>query len=207
MGRLTATVALTAMLAAAPSASIDWSALATTIGRSVVFVQGDGSCTGFVVNSEAKQDKDLILTAAHCHTPGKELYADGSTARIVFRDGKKDLMILEVDDLTRPAVTLAEKDPVQGEDVASLGYGYGLEAPLFRLAHVSNARISLPDVEGGPFVMIDAPYVGGMSGGPVINAKGEVVSIVQRASSTVGIGIGAEAIKQKVGRYLPKPKP
>jgi hypothetical protein len=43
-----------------------------------------------------------------------------------------------------------------------------------------------------------------MSGGPVINAKGEVVSIVQRASGLVGIGIGAEAIRNKIARFLPK---
>jgi S1-C subfamily serine protease len=207
MVRIAATVILAALFTASPSAVIDWTALAKTIGESVVFVQGEGHCTGFVIHADAKNGKDYVLTAAHCHTSGKELYADSATARILFKDGKKDLMILEVDDLQRPAVTLSQKDPVQAEDVGSFGHGYGLEQPMFRIAHVSHARIDLPDVEGGPFVMIDAGYVSGMSGGPVINAKGEVVSIVQRASGLVGIGIGAEAIRSKIARFLPKGQP
>jgi S1-C subfamily serine protease len=184
---------------------VDWAPLATAIGKSVVFVQGgEGGCTGFVINAQVKGDKDYILTAAHCHKPGAELYADSVTAKIVLKDPKKDLMILEVDDLDRPAVTLALKNPQQGEEVGSFGHGMGLEQPMFRHAYVSNPSISIPEVEGGPFVMIDAGYVGGQSGGPCINAKGEVVSIVQRASGLVGIGIGAEAIRQKVSRFLPK---
>jgi hypothetical protein len=69
---------------------------------------------------------------------------------------------------------------------------------------VSNPRILVSGVDGGPFVMIDAGYVGGQSGGPCINGKGEVVSIVQRASGLVGIGIGTEAIRDKIRRFLPK---
>lgn len=41
----------------------------------------------------------------------------------------------------------------------------------------------------------------------MVNTSGEVVSIVQRGGSGVGIGVGAETIRSKVGRYLGKPKP
>jgi len=184
-----------------------WTPLATAIGKSVVLVSSEGACTGFVINASAKGDKDYVLTAAHCHQPGKEIYADSATARVIFKDAKKDLMILEVDDLGRPAVTLAPANPQQGEEVGSFGHGYGLEEPMFRHAYVSNAAITLPDVEGGPLVMIDAAYVSGQSGGAVINSKGEVVSIVQRASNLIGVGVGVEAIRSKVARFLEKPKP
>jgi S1-C subfamily serine protease len=205
--RIAATCVLLLAFSRAPQAAIDWPALAKTLSASVVFVQGDGGCTGFVIHADAKHDKDLILTAAHCHRPGKELYADGNAARIVFRDEKKDLMILEVDNLDRPAATIATANPRQGEEVGSFGHGYALEEPMFRHAYVSNARINVPEITGGPFVMIDAAYVPGQSGGPCINAKGEVASIVQHASDRVGIGIGAEAIRDRIGRFLPKPKP
>jgi len=115
-------------------------------------------------------------------------------------------MLLEIEDTGKPALQIADHDPKQGQEIASLGHGYGLEKPMLRVAHVANAEIELPDVEGGPFVMIDAAYVGGQSGGPCINDKGEVVSIVQAASNLVGIGVGAERIRSKVGRYLEKPK-
>jgi S1-C subfamily serine protease len=184
-----------------------WEPLAATISKSVVFVQGGGACTGFVVNANAKGGKDYVLTAAHCHEAGKEIFADSSTARVIFKDLKKDLLILEVDDLDRPAVTFAPANPQQGEEVGSFGHGYGYEQAQFRHAYVSHAAITIPEIEGGPVVMIDAGYVNGQSGGPCINSKGEVVSIVQRASNLVGVGIGAEAIAGKVARFLEKPKP
>lgn len=183
--------------------SADWSKTADTLSQSVVFVESaEGSCTGFVINSNAKNDKDYILTAAHCD--GEKLYADHVVAKVLWKDGKKDLMVLEVDDLDRPAVTFAAKNPGQGDEIASLGFGMGLEKPMFRTAHVANAAIDIPDVEGGPFVMIDAGYVSGQSGGPVCNPAGEVVSIVQRGSGLVGIGVGAEVIHDRIHRYLPK---
>jgi S1-C subfamily serine protease len=184
----------------------DWTKTADTLSKSVVFIAtSEGTCSGFVINAHAKGDKDYILTAAHCD--GKELYADNVPAKVVMKDAKRDLLILEVDDLDRPAVVLAVKNPLLGEEVASFGYGGGLEKPMFRLAHVSHPSIDLPELEGGPFVMIDAGYVGGMSGGPCVNTLGEVVSIVQRASDKVGLGVGVETIRSKVARFLEKPKP
>jgi S1-C subfamily serine protease len=46
--------------------------------------------------------------------------------------------------------------------------------------------------------------VPGMSGGPVVDASGQVVMIVQLASDRVGLGIGAESIRAKVGRFFAK---
>ena len=194
---------LAMVLMVVPVSAADWTPVADKLAQSVVYiVNAEGSCTGFVINAH-KGDKDLVLTAAHCD--GDKLFADNAVARVVWKDGKRDLMILEVDDTERPAVTLAKSNPALGEEIVSYGFGMGLEKPMFRHAYVSNPSINLPDVEGGPFVMIDAAYVGGQSGGPVINAAGEVVSIVQRASGLVGIGVGAETIRSKAGRYFEKP--
>lgn len=184
----------------------DWTPIADKLSKSVVYIEaGNARCTGFIINSDRKrkeQDTDLILTAEHCF--GEKLFADHETATAIWKDSHADLMILEVEDTGKPALLVAEKNPKQGQEVGSFGHGYALEKPMFRHAFVSNAAIDLPDVEGGPFVMIDAPYVNGQSGGPVVNDAGEVVSIVQRASNMVGIGIGAERIRDKVGRYLQK---
>lgn len=196
-------VLLTAMVALAATTSTDWTATAKKASESVVYVESETSaCTGFVINAAWKGDSDLILTAQHCDGP--KLFADYVAARIVWKHVKADLMILEVPDTGKPALTIAQKNPAIGQDVASYGYGYALERPMFRLAHVSDDKAILPDISGGPFVMIDAGYVSGQSGGPCINAAGEVVSIVQRASGLVGIGVGAETLRDKAGRYLPK---
>jgi S1-C subfamily serine protease len=51
---------------------------------------------------------------------------------------------------------------------------------------------------------VDAAFVGGMSGGPLVNARGEVVMIVQMASDRIGLGRGIEQIRDRVGRYWGK---
>lgn len=188
----------------------DWTALSARIAKSVVFVTNrNGSCTGFVIHSDVKtkddEAKDYILTAAHCE--GYDLYADQTPAKIVFKDTKKDLMVLEVDDLERPALRLARENPKPGSDVMSFGYGYGLERAMLRVAHISDDDTYIPeDGIGGPLLVIDASFVSGQSGGPVINQAGEVVMIVQMGNAYVGFGVGAEVIRTKVGRYLEKPK-
>ena len=58
--------------------------------------------------------------------------------------------------------------------------------------------------QAGTFVSLDSAFVGGQSGGPVVNAAGEVVLIVQRASNTVGIGVGADVIRERMGRFFGK---
>ena len=114
-------------------------------------------------------------------------------------------MVIEVPDLTRPALRLAKTNPKIGDEVASLGYGYGLERPMFRTTHISDDETYIHENGiGGPFMVTDDVCVGGQSGGPVINHAGEVVLIVQRGGGGVGMGVGAEMIRAKVGRFFGK---
>jgi S1-C subfamily serine protease len=182
----------------------DWTAAVDLLAKSTVYIETTGGgCTGFVINHTLrdKEKKTLILTAAHCEGP--EMYADQTPTRILFKDTKRDLMVLEVDDLERPALKLASADPKVGNLVASYGFGYSLERPRFRVAHISDDKTYLPE-QGGPYYVIDAAFVPGMSGGPVVDASGQVVMIVQLASDRVGLGIGAESIRAKVGRFFAK---
>jgi S1-C subfamily serine protease len=189
----------------APMFGQDWTTAVERLAKSTVYIEvKGGGCTGFVINTRLDKDdekKTIILTAAHCD--GEQLYADQTPAKVLFKDTKKDLMVLEVDDLDRPALRLATQDPAVGHLVASYGFGYSLERPMFRVAHVSDDKTYIPET-GGPFYVIDAAFVPGMSGGAVVNVAGEVVMIVQMASDRVGLGIGAEAIKSKVGRFFAK---
>lgn len=203
------TVALVVNLAlhvCALAANSDWTVTAKKVSESVVSVQSkSGYCTGFVINANVKGDMDYIQTAAHC--AGEEIFADSALAKIIWKDIKNDLMILEVGDTGRPALKLAKVNPKIGEELASYGYGMALARPIFRTAHVSDDEAQLPEVEGGPFIMIDAAFVSGQSGGPCVNLAGEVVMIVQAASNTTGIGVGAERIQSRAGRYYEKVKP
>src|SRR5262245_19874472 len=129
------------MLGGLPSMPPDWLTVADKLGKSVVYIEEKtGSCTGFIINADAKnkdkEDVDYVLTAAHCD--GENLYADQTVAKVLWKDTKKDIMVLEVADLNRPAVTFAEKNPKIGDEIASYGFGFALERPMFRIAHVSD---------------------------------------------------------------------
>jgi S1-C subfamily serine protease len=189
----------------------DWSKVADELAKSVVYIDNaEGSCSGFVINADArrgdKDDKatkatDFVLTAAHCD--GAKLYADHVPANVIYKDDKKDLMVLEVENLDRPALKLAASNPKIGDSVASFGYGFGLERAMFRTATISDDKFYIPeDGIGGPFIVTDAAFVGGQSGGPVANLNGEVVLIVQRGGQGVGIGVGAEIMRAAVGRFF-----
>jgi S1-C subfamily serine protease len=198
---LIASALLTASLAAA-----EWQTTASMVEKAIVTIGvEDTHCTGFVINDKAgeKGDRDYILTANHCD--GKDLLADNAPAKVVYKDAKKDLLVLEVEDTGRPALKLAKENPKIGDEVASYGYGFALERPMFRVTHIADDKTYIPEEGiGGPFIVTDAVFVGGQSGGPVVNKNGEVVLIVQRGGSGVGLGVGAEVIKDKTKKFWAK---
>jgi S1-C subfamily serine protease len=186
----------------------DWAALVKQLQKSVVTIERNDngvSCTGFVINPKTRRDDNdvtLIATAAHCEAV--KLWADQSEAKVIAKNKEKDLIVLAIDQTDRPALRLATENPNVGDVVASFGYGYGLEKPLFRITHIS-AQTYIPyEGIGGPLFMTDATFVPGQSGGPVINAKGEVVMMVQMGTNSVGMGVGAETMKDKIGRHWEK---
>lgn len=196
-------VFLTLLLSAflfAPTAANDWSAVVLMVQNALVYVEtDDGGCSGWVAQAKRK----YVMTAAHCD--GKDLLVDRVPAKVVSKDTKKDLMILEVENLNpiRNSLKLADSNPKMGEEVMSAGYGMSLETPFFRKAMVSSDSVMIPENGiGGPFIGVDAAFIEGQSGGPVVNYRGEVVSVVQMASDRLGIGVGATIIRERMGRFL-----
>lgn len=177
----------------------DWATVADTVRDSIVEIKSDaGDCTGFVIDNE----RDFVLTAAHCD--GEKLFADSMPAKVRAKDTKWDYLVLFVEGIDKPALKLATHDPKVGEEVASYGWGYAMNQPLFRVAHISAEDVTVPQFENARYIAIDAAFVGGQSGGPVVNGAGELVMIVQLGSNIVGWGIGAERIQDKAGRYFTK---
>lgn len=203
---LASLLALLLFLGATPvlAQSADWVTVARTIRESIVEIAfKGGACTGFIINSTAKNDKDnvdYVLTAAHCEGP--DLVADLLPAVIKAKDFKNDLMVLEIANTDRPALKLSDNDAKVGEAVASYGYGYALDQPLFRVAHVSAHDANIG--ERVQYQAIDSAFVPGQSGGPVVNGKSEVVMVVQLGSNVAGFGVGAEKIRDRIGRFFEK---
>lgn len=185
----------------------DWSVVIAALEKSIVWVEvgNEGACTGFVIDAA----RHYVMTAAHCAPSEHDvLWVDRVPAKVISKDTKKDLLVVEVKDLDpiHPALKLAAKNPVLGQELMSAGFGYALERPFFRQAHVQDDALTIPsNGVGGPYISTDAPFVGGQSGGPVVNVAGEVVMIVQRGDNgTTGMGVGVEIIRERMGRFFAK---
>jgi S1-C subfamily serine protease len=115
-------VSLAPVMAVSP-----WSTAHKMLKDSIVFLE---HCTGFVIDAEKKH----ILTAAHCEHEDKtkKLLADGTPTYMVFKDERKDLMVLRASGVDKPALKLAAKAPDVGDEIASMGFGYALEQWAYR---------------------------------------------------------------------------
>lgn len=199
MKRISALIAIVLLTLHAPAANArtDWTTLVKVLKDSVVLLEADdGLCSGFVINKE----QNYVLTAAHCD--GASLYAHQRPVVRVYKDRKFDLMILQVDGLRKPALPIASDNPKVGDEVASYGYGMGLDNPILRVSRISEVAVMIE--QGGPFIMVDGAFLAGQSGGPVMNKLGEVVMIVQLRGNSVGLGRGAEDFRGRIKDYLPK---
>jgi S1-C subfamily serine protease len=171
----------------------------TRLAPSVVAIKaGNSSGTGVIVNGDG-----TILTALHVvHDPDsiEVIFADGtrSAATVLASDPANDMAALTPDDLPAtvvPAVLASSRLNV-GDQVIAIGNQLGLigstttgvVSGLDRTATRKGAN----DLKG--LIQFDAAVNPGSSGGPLVNAKGELVGIVVAlanptdAGTFIGIG-------------------
>lgn len=200
MKRLCATIIILALLGVSAAAH-NWSrAFEQARGSTAMLFHSSGTCTAFSINEQRR----YYLSAYHClpddpvkaaadskgtmsqpSPTGMYLFmeavpnirAQGMAVvlRIVKADRNLDLVLLEAD-TGLPALRRG-REPLIGEEIAALGYALS-EPSLWLIA--GNAAY-LKDTAGQRrLVFRGSSEIGGMSGGPVINTRGEVVSMVQQ---------------------------
>ncbi len=136
------------------------------------------SGSGVIVNAEG-----LILTASHV-IEGEEvmevLFPDGKQhkARVLGANYTKDAAMIQLEPLESgepwPFVSMGNSDEMQvGDFVVALGHSEGFD-PL-RTPPVRFGRVVSLNSTG--FFSSDCTLIGGDSGGPLFNLKGEVVGI------------------------------
>ncbi len=164
---------------------------------------GSGLGSGFVVN-----DRGEIATNAHVVTDGegrsireaKEVYvafADGNevSAKIVGFDPNADVALLRIDPagLTlRPLPLGTASDLRVGSPVAAIGSPFGEPQSLSVgvVSAINRSITSLTGFEISGAIQTDAAINHGNSGGPLVNAKGEVLGINSQIQTQSGGGEG-----------------
>ncbi|MGH2943235.1 MAG: S1C family serine protease, partial [Solirubrobacteraceae bacterium] len=172
-------------------------------GRSAVGGGGQGLGSGFVLNARGE-----IATNAHVVTDGEgrsirkadEVYvafADGNqvAARIVGFDPNADVALLRIDPagLTlRPLRLGTAQDLRVGSPVAAIGSPFGEPQSLsVGVVSATDRQItSLTGFEIAGAIQTDAAINRGNSGGPLVNASGEVLGINSQIQTTTGGGEG-----------------
>ena len=153
--------------------------------------QGEGS--GFIVDAEG-----YIVTNNHVVEGASsiEVTLDNGEqyqARIIGRDPKTDLALVKIDtDTPLPYVELGDSSSARvGDWVLAVGNPFGLGGSVN--AGIISARGR--NINSGPYddyIQIDAPINRGNSGGPLFDARGEVIGVNAAIYSPSGgnIGIG-----------------
>jgi serine protease DegQ len=137
---------------------------------------------------------DMVLTASHALEREEDLtvgVGDGRTlaARFVGRDPSTDLAVLRVEDLKVDAAPPAEGAARIGQLVLAVGNPGRGEGPRASLGVVSSVGGPMRTWRGPRlerYIQTDATAYPGFSGGPLIDARGNVLGIM-----TTGLARGA----------------
>jgi serine protease Do len=133
----------------------------------------------------------LIVTNAHV-ARGREAEVelwDGRTfrAQLKSRDGRRDLAILRIDAGSLEAVTAGDSDAVRpGELVLAVGNPLGFAGALSTGAVHST---------GGGWIRAGVQLAPGNSGGPLANARGEVIGINTAILNGLGMAVPSNAVR------------
>jgi putative serine protease PepD len=155
--------------------------------------QGEGS--GFVIDKQGH-----ILTNDHVVEGANSVtvkFKDGSTAKatVVGADPSTDVAVVKVNVASSKLqpLTLADSSDVDpGQGVVAIGSPFGLEGTITAgIVSAINRTIQAPDSSNisGVF-QTDAAINKGNSGGPLLNAAGEVIGINSQIEGDTGGNVG-----------------
>ena len=152
--------------------------------------QGDvpvrGAGSGFIIDPSG-----IILTNAHVVKGADEVSVKLTDrrefiAKVLGSDERTDIAVIKIEARSLPVARLGSARDLQaGQWVLAIGQPFGFENTV-TAGVVSAKGRNLPDGSGVPFIQTDVAVNPGNSGGPLFNARGEVVGINSQIYSRSG---------------------
>jgi serine protease Do len=146
--------------------------------------QGMGS--GFIVSTDG-----YIVTNAHVVDGASEVTVKLTDrrefiAKVMGADKRTDIALIKIEAKNLPALDLTAKPAVKkGEWVIAIGSPFGFENSV-SAGVVSGVHRALPNGQMVPFIQTDVAVNPGNSGGPLLNAAGQVVGVNSQIYSRSG---------------------
>ena len=175
--------------------------------------KGEGVGTGIIISSTGD-----IVTNAHVVVDATKVRVllNGQTepqvATVLGTDPGNDLALIHIDATSLPVAKFAADDSVRiGDDVVAIGYALDLPGDASVTVGIVSALQRTMLTENGALnglLQTDAAISSGNSGGPLVNAAGQVVGIntaVARSSATssannIGFSISSKEILKVVAQ-------
>ena len=187
--------------------ALDVAGVVDAVGPAVVAIQtdigdrfgGTGAGTGVILSADGE-----VLTNAHVIDGASTIHvtlageSQSRTATLIGADNAADLALLQIDDASNlPVAPLGSSSSLAvGDDVVAIGNALALRGgPTVTQGIVSALDRSLDTASGAMtgLIQTDASISSGNSGGPLVNAVGEVIG-VNSAVASGGAGTAAENI-------------
>ena len=170
-----------------------------------------GGGTAFFISSDG-----LLMTNKHVASDEEADYTvllnDGRKldAKVVARDPGNDIALLQVEGSDFPSLSFASGDAELGETVIAIGNALGEFRNTVSVGVVSGLSRSITAGGGGEterldrILQTDAAINRGNSGGPLLNAGGEVIGMntaVAAGGKNIGFAIPAPDLKRALESY------
>jgi hypothetical protein len=190
--------------APAPNALVAQSLAASTVR--IVNDEGSARSIGSGAIVDKRGGAALVLTCGHLFRDGigrvVVVAPEGRTyaARVLDVDASWDIAVLMIGAPDAPAIPLATSSPGGSEVLAYAGYG-----PDGRFAGGAGRLLGYVQMQGTPTadtLQLAGAARQGDSGGPIVNARGQIVGLIVGTNGRIVIGPSCRPIRRFLERFV-----